>query len=369
MANDSARTMVSRRMMLAGAAALPVVACTTPEAVAPAPTAPPSPPQPAAVAVASAYPMIIDTATDTRPYLAALKAMGVRAIFRYYAQAAQPEVPQKQLTVAERDAILDAGLAIGSVYQYYSNVPANIHGTRGTQDGEIALARAASFAQPAGSAIYFGIDFDWSPGDTARREAILAYFQSVAALVKPAGYRVGVYGSGATCAAVLDSGQAELAWLVNSPGHTGASTFYNSNRWRLFQNGLDTKIAGGIQIDTNLINPSQTEFGQWTLAGGDIALPTATTQTIMSGRRFVAKKSAKLYSAADASSAVLANTRFGKGRSVRLFALRQEEMGQDGVRDGWAHIDVNETGQPNGWCRIDDLTADMNRRPDYYAPD
>lgn len=344
----------SRRALIGAGVAMPLAGCATE-----APSLPPEArPAPEAQPLVSPFPLIIDTATDTRPYLAKLKALGVRAIFRYYALQAQPEVPQKQLTLAEKDAILDAGFAIGSVYQYYSNVPENIHAARGGIDGETALARATTFGQPKGSAIYFGVDFDWAPNDTVKRDNIIAYFAAVSALVKPAGYRIGVYGSGATCRLALDSGRAELAWLVNSPGHAGAANFYNSGRWRIFQNGLDTKVAGGIQVDTSLILPPQTDFGQWGRPGIDYNLPVSLSNAVMSGRRFVAKKSAKLY-ADRAMLTEMPNTRFGKGRTVRLVVI-----------DGdMAQVDVNESGAATGWCRLSDLTADMSVRPDYYIAD
>jgi hypothetical protein len=341
----------SRRELIGAGAALPVAACagvSDPVATLPSSAQP----------VASPFPLVIDTATDTRPHLGVLKALGVRAIFRYYALQAQPEVPQKQLTMAEKDAILDAGFALGSVYQYYSNSPVNIHADRGRTDGETALARAALFGQPKGSAIYFGVDFDWAPSEATKRDNILGYFSAVSSQVKQAGYRVGVYGSGATCRLALDSGFAELAWLVNSPGHTGAANFYNSGRWRLFQNGLDTKTTSGLQVDTNLILPSLTDFGQWGRPGTNYSLPTDVSNRIMSGRRFVTKRSAKLYADRTMSSEVT-NTLFGKGRSVRLVAV-------DGVA---AQVDVNESGSATGWCRIDDLTFSMATRPDYFAPD
>lgn len=352
--------MLSRRTLLTASAGLAVAACASDPGMRP-PVSPPvtPPPTPALTPIVSRFPLIIDTATDTRPYLAALKAAGVQSVFRYYATAAQPEVPQKQLTVAERDAILDAGMSIGSVFQYYSNVPANIHAERGRQDGDTVLARVAAFGQPQGSAVYFGVDFDWAPSDTAKRTSIIDYFTEVSARVKPAGYRVGVYGSGATCSAVLDAGLAELAWLVNSPGHTGAASFYNSRRWRLFQNGLDTKVAGGIQIDTNIIAPGQGDFGQWGRAGAATALPGAESDLVRAGRRFVAKKSAKLRASAEDTGAEIVNTRFGKGRCVRVLAT----MGE------WAQLDVNESASATGWCRLSDLTADLSTRPDYYAAD
>jgi hypothetical protein len=347
----------SRRALIGAGAALPVAACASEPSPAPR-TEESGAISLTARQIVSPFPLIVDTASDARPYLSALKALGVRAIFRYYALAAQPEVPQKQLTIAEKEAILDAGFAIGSVFQYYSNVPENIHAERGRMDGEAALARAATFGQPKGSAIYFGVDFDWGPNDAAKRDNILKYFSAVKVLVKPAGYRIGVYGSGATCRLALDAGSADLAWLVNSPGHAGAANFYNSGRWRLFQNGLDTRAAGGLQVDTNLLVPPQTDFGQWGRPGADVSLPASLSDAVMSGRRFVTRRSAKLY-ADKAMSAEITNSGFGKGRAVRLMTI-------DGAL---AQIDVNESGEATGWCRLADLTADMSMRPDYYAPD
>ncbi|MDZ4761462.1 MAG: DUF1906 domain-containing protein [Alphaproteobacteria bacterium] len=353
----------SRRLFLSGVAALPIAACATSQPSAPGPSSPnapgtpspdPSTPTPAPMtAIPSRYPAIIDTATNVQPYLPALKALGVRTIFRYYAQAAQAEVPQKQLTEAEAAAILDAGMSIASVYQYYNNLRENIQGERGAVDGETALARAARFRQPAGSAIYFGIDGDWPD----KGADITAYFQAARAKLAPAGYRVGVYGSGATCKLVLDQGLAEFAWLVNSPGHTGAASFYNSGRWTLFQNGIDTSVAGGIRIDTNLLDPAREDFGQWGRPGTDVLVPAAISREVLAGRRFVAAKAARLFAAPDASGAPLASTYFGKGRSVRVL----------GAGNGWAEVDVNETGRPSGYCRISDLNADMATRPDYFA--
>jgi hypothetical protein len=358
-------TYVSRRLLLGFAAAAPVAACAGgPEAPvsgpAPGPetSAPePSSPQPAPAALI--YPAIIDTASNVAPYLAQLKTLGVRIIFRYYALGPQPEVPEKQLTAGEADAILDQGFAIGSVFQHYSNVAENIHAERGKQDGDTSLQRAASFGQPQGSAIYFGVDFDWLASDAAKRANILAYFTEVSSRVKAAGYRVGVYGSGQTCTLVLDAGLADLAWLVNSPGHGGAAAFYNTGRWRMFQNGLDTRIPGGrLQVDTNLVNPAHTDVGQWTRSGAGDGVPGELSAGVRAQRRFVALKSAKLRAGPDDGAAEIANTRFGKGRTVRLVS----ESG------GWAQVDVNEAGAATGWCRADALVS-LDRRPDYFAAD
>ena len=99
--------------------------------------------------------------------------------------------------------------------------------------------------QPAGSAVYFAVDFDASAAEI--RTAIIPYFRGVArAFAEDNGlpvYRVGVYGSGAVCAAVLDAGLAELAWLSCSTGWSGSRAFLASGRWTLKQR-LPALIAG-----------------------------------------------------------------------------------------------------------------------------
>jgi hypothetical protein len=345
----------SRRGVLAGLSTASLAACgTTPGGpAAPAPSPAPSTGE-AAQTFPMRFPAVIDTASRTTGQVRALAGLGVRVIVRYYAEAAQPEVPDKQLTKEEADAILGAGLSLAVVYQYYSNQKANIHAARGLSDGQVSLERAATFNQPRGSAVYFGIDGDW-PDKTAD---IRAYFEAVNGVLKPAGYRVGVYGSGATCAQVLDAGLADLAWLAYAPAWSGSARFYNSKRWALFQAGLDTRTAG-LRIDTNLVNPAATDFGQWSRAGVGQGVDAAQGAAITEHRRFVARKAAKLLSAPDAGAAAIDTPRFRKGNVVRLVAAQGE----------WVQVDVNETGQATGWCRRGDLTADLSIRPDYSAPD
>lgn len=341
--------LLSRRMFVgAGAAAL--AACeTTP---APAPSQPGAPAQPGAQTFPMRYPSVIDTASNTVSSLPWLKAAGVQTIVRYYATAAQPEVPEKQLTEAEANAILDAGLSLAIAFQYYNNRKENIHAERGKADGATVLQRVETFRQPRGSAVYFGIDGDW-PDKAAD---IVAYFSEVNRALKPAGYRVGVYGSGATCKRVLDEGLADLSWLAYAPAWSGAASFYNSGRWTLFQAGLDTTAAAGLRIDTNLVHPAVTDFGQWSRAGAGGGHSTARSSEIATGRRFVASKTEKLYAEPAEGAAILENVRFRKSNVVRLVA----------VSGDWAQVDVNETGKPAGWCKVAALTG-LDVRPDYFA--
>ncbi len=345
-------TAVSRRTFMgAGAAAL--AACESTGSSGPvAPPRPVQPPSPVTRTFEMRYPSVIDTASLTTSNLPLLKAAGVQTIFRYYATAAQPEVPQKQLTEAEATAILDAGLSLAIAFQYYNNRKENIQAERGKADGATVLQRIETFRQPKGSAVYFGIDGDW-PDKTAD---IIAYFSEVSAALKPAGYRVGVYGSGATCKRILDEGLADLSWLAYAPAWSGAASFYNSKRWTLFQAGLDTTAGAGLRVDTNLIHPAVTDFGQWNRSGVGLGHTVQRSKDVADHRRFLASKTATLHAEASDTSPVIETVRFRKSNVMRLVAISGE----------WAQVDVNETGKPTGWCRLSAL-SDLSVRPDYFA--
>ena len=87
-------------------------------------------------------------------------------------------------------------------------------------------------------------------------------------------YVVGVYGSGATCKAILDAGLAQRAWLAQSKGWSGYSAFLNSGRWALSQ-AMPTKIAG-IECDPDTAGEGHDV--------GDFALPTMPMAAFPFGR-------------------------------------------------------------------------------------
>jgi hypothetical protein len=67
------------------------------------------------------FPMIADTAARLDATKArALKAQGVRTVFRYYSHL-PPSIPGKDLQPEEVRIILGEGLSIGSVFQHYNN--------------------------------------------------------------------------------------------------------------------------------------------------------------------------------------------------------------------------------------------------------
>ncbi len=117
---------------------------------------------------------------------AALYAEGYRFAARYL-------VPErygwKRLTRREAEDITAAGMQVVSVFETSADRPKG-SATAGQTDGREALAEARLIGQPAGSAIYFAVDWDAQPNDC---DAIEAYLWAAAAEIK--GYVIGVYGS------------------------------------------------------------------------------------------------------------------------------------------------------------------------------
>jgi hypothetical protein len=182
---------------------------------------------------------IIDVNVDPTAHLGALKAAGVETIIGYL-DPAGPRNP-KCLTSARVKAIAAAGLRVGLVSEGWGDFAHGaISAGAGERDGAFALKMAATLGAPDGACIYFAVDTDASAAQI--RKLVLPYFAAISTALRPR-FKVGVYGSGAVCAAVLDVGSADLAWLACSMGWTGSRDFLASRRWALRQH-LPATIAG-----------------------------------------------------------------------------------------------------------------------------
>jgi hypothetical protein len=125
-------------------------------------------------------------------------------------------------------------------------------------DGADALNQARAAGQPPGSAIYFAVDYDASHADIDG--PVNAYFGGVrAALNGAAGYRVGVYGSGLSCGAMVDRGLATASWLSQSRGFCGTLDYAQAMRYDLIQlQGLRISVDGQLlDIDPDTSNPDR----------------------------------------------------------------------------------------------------------------
>lgn len=222
-----------------------------------------------------------DTAQQVNEgFLARIKAVGVETVIRYY-DWADETLPGKTLTARELTLIAKAGLSVAVIFQHNNDCLCTFtRKGRGTRDGQRALELARSFAQPAGSAIYFGVDgvdaqfltllkaTELPSGEPQAtkfvQRYVRSYFQEVGAALKSSGYKVGAYGSGLVCSYLLDERLVQLCWLANATSWPGYERFAATNRWALRQH-LPTRKADcfGIEVDLNTGNPASGDFGQW----------------------------------------------------------------------------------------------------------
>ena len=344
-------SLTSRRSFLLNASAMmTLAACSS--------SGKPSLPSPPPVTQASSkFPMIADTAARLDATKArALKAQGVRTVFRYYSHL-PPSIPGKDLQPEEARIILGEGLSIGSVFQHYNNCFRTFENAWGKEDAEQALRMAEAAGQPEGSAIYFGVDADWPYA--AMRDPVLKYFEDVKRVFESANIAVGVYSNGCLCNAVREKGLAEYFWLSGSTGHSGTQAFYNTGQWTLFQNALDIKPADlGFGIDTNIANPAtQGYFGQWTDKGARIAQHAAgDVQATILSRGFL-RATTDIKATADAASATLLAIK--KDQNVRRLETAGDWV-RVGTQEGGAKGAVAAT---TGWVPASAL-APMDRFPD-----
>lgn len=202
---------------------------------------------------------ILDTNHDTTRRLPALKELGYTHLIRYIATGS------KSITRAEAQAIAAARILLVTVYEAWGDTKGELDAAAGTRHAQEYLAKAPLIGQPPGSAMYFAVDNDESPARI--RINILPYFAAAKAVIAGR-YRVGVYGGGNVCTAVMDAGFAELGWLSNAKGWGGYTAFKASGRWSILQH-LPAQIAG-LDTDPDEINPARPDIGAF-MPGGVIA--------------------------------------------------------------------------------------------------
>lgn len=255
----------------------------------------------------------------------ALKSLGIKNVIRYYDWAQEKEISCKALLPAESDAIISTGLNIISVFQHENDDPESFFITnRGTVDAKHALTLAHANGQPSGSAIYFSVDgvdqtirdmvFEngMSNGHAMSKKrkrhlitadhmfkrhirryarfqiyrrrifgkpaealtatdihpAIVRYFEHVNAVVRPEGYKIGGYGSGAVCELLLGKKLVDYCWLAQSIGWPGYEHFYRSKRWTMVQQKTTVcpkwNFANGdhVWLDFNRVNSAKGAWGK-----------------------------------------------------------------------------------------------------------
>jgi hypothetical protein len=275
---------------------------------------------------------VIDVSRSCQDKAAILRASGVQTVARYYSR--DTIAPSKRLTVAEARELARGGLRLCIVYEgRFGDKVDNFDKIAGIADGRYARSYAhGSIGQPTGSAIYFAVDFDASVSQI--KDRVIPYFQSIAdafnAATQESSYEVGVYGSGATCRAVLDAGLARFAWLAQSTGWSGYKSFLNSNRWSLRQ-GMPITI-GDLRCDPNERAPSG-GIGDFAMP----AIPASTSQDNQQNLLVNARQGLRLRTGP--------GTSFDYSRTLALGAVVHPLK----IVDGWTMVDLEGDGVADGF--------------------
>ncbi len=196
----------------------------------------------------------IDLATDASDVLNELESSRVAFVARYYRD---PESRWPALSASEARRLSSLGLKIVAVWESHSRDPAHFSYASGFSDAITAYGEARAAGQPAGSAIYFAVDFNalWL-------EPIDEYFRGVAAGFAAASggnaaYAIGVYGSGAVCDGLKGSGLARYTWLSNSIAWVGSATY---DGWNIRQGDRSPALSFNHDADE-----ARSEYGAFQL--------------------------------------------------------------------------------------------------------
>ena len=265
----------------------------------------------------------------------AFKVIGVKTIARYYDWPEEGVISCRVLLPKESDAIIAAGLNIVSVFQNGNDDPETfIDRSRGKLDASRAIKLARANGQPAGSAIYFAVDgvdqtikdsvFEYAVNkggvvSQARKHRLLSadpsfrkhikfyeryrlyynnvfrkpsaeihardilpfvehYFREAKATLNGA-YKIGAYGSGATCAYLQKKGLVDYCWLAMSTGWPGFKEQIASGQWNLAQQrttfckNWKYENRETVHFDFNKVNRAKNGYGQWSKKGQVTPMP------------------------------------------------------------------------------------------------
>ena len=287
--------------------------------------------------------LAIDTPWNSKKHVSAMKSAGVVTVLRYYTIRVSTRLPEKRLGLDEAQALVRAGFQLGVVYEFDGNHAGAFSKSAGLADGEYSRHYASKIiGQPAGSAIYFGVDFDASDDEIKNR--ILPYFEGIAEAMGESSddtaYDIGVYGSWKSCERTVKAGLTKYAWLAQSTawgGRDGYRKFAAARKWNLKQ-GFAAGEIHGLDYDPNEINDDLGSIGQFVIP--------VSAQGPASADRFVvsARPNLRLRSGPGLTFDVIGSVPFGTTISV---------MRRDG---DWAFVDINGDGGIDGVVHAGFLT-------------
>jgi len=233
-----------------------------PAAILAACSSPPSPPPVQAIEAPHSvkWGRGLDLATDSTRVLNELKDGRVDFVARYYRTAESRWPP---LSASEAQQLSALGLKIVAVWESHSRKASHFTFSSGYSDAMEAYPQARTVGQPAGSAIYFAVDFN-----AQTLAPIDEYFQGIAAGMTAASggnarYAIGVYGSGMVCDELKRAGLAQYCWLSNSIAWTNSLGYRD---WNIRQGGRLPELSFSHDGDE-----ARDEYGAFQVADNGVA--------------------------------------------------------------------------------------------------
>ncbi|MER9554380.1 glycoside hydrolase domain-containing protein [Mesorhizobium sp. M0323] len=299
---------------------------------------------------------IIDASKNLAPAAKHIADAGATTTIRFYTRLANLNHGPYQNTALSKEelkALEDQGLAVATVFQYFSGG----HGhtfqepTKKIYDVRDALKYADMMKQPEGSTIYFGADFDMKVGDLQKNiSAVKRYFEHAQNEVSKSRRKIGLYGCGKACEVLAEEKWDMNYWISASVSYLRTAEFFNGGNWHLFQTRTEVARRYG-KIDTNILNPKFTSFGQWRSNGSPVNEPSAASQKILDAHLFPHQR-IRLFSDPSRPKQTLIGSA-PRGRPVRVICREGDAVG----------LSLNESDNLWGYCRSSDLNPTIPSFP------
>lgn len=181
-----------------------------------------------------------------------LYANGYGVAFRYFSRN-----PSKNLSRAEAQALSDAGIFIGSVFEDRNDEYSYFTSAQGAADAVLAAEQAKACGQPLGTVVYTTYDFDATQQQIDG--GISDYALSFKTMLNGQGYLAGSYGSPLVNACLAAKGYTARSWEAQSTGWAGDHSAPAD-----IQQGREVTLDG-IDVDLDTTSETAQWIGAWSL--------------------------------------------------------------------------------------------------------
>ncbi len=164
----------------------------------------------------------------------------------------------KHITADEMIALKSAGLKLFPIMQRYNNSASVMTYEEGQEQGLDAIERARILNIPAGSTLFFAVDFDAVQSEA--EGCVTRFFQGVNDSVSAAfGYKVGAYGTRNVCRVLSEKGLITASFVAGMSWAWGGNMGYKMpDNWGYNQvvGGTLAASSGNVEIDKVAAAPS-----------------------------------------------------------------------------------------------------------------